>query len=102
MNIVVINIVPFFVTLFKIKNPTGMKLIFSLLILLISLQSFSQDKPAYKVFTAEGKKADYSDMIKSALKSDIVFVGELKACLLKKGINLYWVQKCLNRTINFL
>ena len=54
-----------------------MKIIFSLLILAISLQSFSQDKPAYRVFTAEGKKADYSDIIKAALKADIVFVGEL-------------------------
>jgi uncharacterized iron-regulated protein len=54
-----------------------MKLFFSLLIMTVSLQSFSQDKPAYKVFTAEGKKADYNDIIKSALKADIVFFGEL-------------------------
>jgi uncharacterized iron-regulated protein len=54
-----------------------MKLFFSVLIISISLQSFSQDRPAYKVFTAEGKKADYGDIIKSALKADIVFFGEL-------------------------
>jgi len=54
-----------------------MKLFFSVLIISISLQSFSQDRPAYKVFTSEGKKADYSDIIKSALKADIVFFGEL-------------------------
>lgn len=54
-----------------------MKLFSSILILAISLQSFPQDKPAYKVYTAEGKKADYNDIIKSALKADIVFFGEL-------------------------
>jgi uncharacterized iron-regulated protein len=77
MNIVVKNIVVSFMTSYKINNPIIMKLFFSFLILSISVQSFSQDRPAYKVFTAEGKKADYNDIIKSALKSDIVFFGEL-------------------------
>lgn len=54
-----------------------MKLFSSIIILAISLQSFSQDKPGYKVFTSEGKKTDYNDIIKSALKADIVFFGEL-------------------------
>ena len=39
--------------------------------------SYSQDKPAYKVFTGEGKKADYGDILKEASKADIVFFGEL-------------------------
>ena len=43
----------------------------------VSLNAFSQDKPAYKIFTAEGKKADYDDIIKAASKSDVVFFGEL-------------------------
>ena len=30
---------------------------------IISLQLFSQDKPAYKVFTDEGKSADYGAII---------------------------------------
>jgi uncharacterized iron-regulated protein len=37
----------------------------------------AQDKPAYKVFTGEGKKADYGDILKEASKADIVFFGEL-------------------------
>jgi uncharacterized iron-regulated protein len=45
--------------------------------LIISINTIAQDKPAYKVFTAEGKKADYGDIVKAALKSDIIFFGEL-------------------------
>jgi uncharacterized iron-regulated protein len=47
-----------------------------LFILALSLQSFSQDKPAYKVFTGEGRKADYKDILKEAEKADIIFFGE--------------------------
>lgn len=54
-----------------------MKLSVVLLVLSLSIQSFAQDKPAYKIFTGEGKKADYGDIIDKALKSDIVFFGEL-------------------------
>lgn len=54
-----------------------MKLPAILFILAISLESFSQDKPAYKVFTGEGKKARYSEMLKELSKADIVFFGEL-------------------------
>lgn len=54
-----------------------MKLSAILFILAISLQSFSQDKPAYKVFTGEGKKADYEDILKEIMKADVVFFGEL-------------------------
>ncbi|TAL66024.1 MAG: iron-regulated protein [Bacteroidetes bacterium] len=54
-----------------------MKLSALLFILVISLQSFSQDKPAYKVFTGEGKKADYEDLLKEVTKADVVFFGEL-------------------------
>jgi uncharacterized iron-regulated protein len=54
-----------------------MKLSALLLILTISLQSFSQDKPAYKVFTGEGKKADYEDILKHIMKADVAFFGEL-------------------------
>jgi uncharacterized iron-regulated protein len=39
--------------------------------------SAQKDKPAYKVFTGEGKKADYGDILKEALKADVIFFGEL-------------------------
>src|ERR1035437_2520063 len=54
-----------------------MKLPAIIFILTMSLQSFSQDKPAYKIFTGEGKRADYEDVLKAATKSDVVFFGEL-------------------------
>lgn len=51
---------------------------YSLIFLLIlSFNLSAQDKPAYKVFTGEGKKADYGDMAKAASKADVVFFGEL-------------------------
>jgi len=37
----------------------------------------AQEKPAYRVFTGEGKKADYGDILKASLKADVVFFGEL-------------------------
>lgn len=54
-----------------------MKLSAILFFFALSLQSFTQDKPAYKVFTGEGKKADYGDIVKQAVKADVVFFGEL-------------------------
>lgn len=54
-----------------------MKFYSFLLILVFSFNAYSQDKPAYKVYTGEGKKADYQDILKHALKADVVFFGEL-------------------------
>lgn len=45
--------------------------------LLVTFNLQSQDKPAYKVFTGDGKKADYGDMVKAAIKADVIFFGEL-------------------------
>lgn len=41
------------------------------------LSLYSQDKPAYKIFTETGKKSVYSDILKEAQKADVVFFGEL-------------------------
>jgi uncharacterized iron-regulated protein len=51
----------------------------SVLLLLISLTitSYGQDKPAYAVFTGEGKKSNYEEIIKEISKADVVFFGEL-------------------------
>jgi uncharacterized iron-regulated protein len=54
-----------------------MKFLTIALLLVTAIQTSAQNKPAYKVFTSEGKKADYGDIIKSCLKADIVFFGEL-------------------------
>lgn len=39
--------------------------------------AMKSDKPAYQIFDAKGKKADYGDLLRSALDADIVFFGEL-------------------------
>ena len=54
-----------------------MKLSFFLFILITPLLAFSQDKPAYKIFKGEGKKADYEDIVKAVTKADVIFFGEL-------------------------
>ncbi len=54
-----------------------MKLSLFISVMAISLQSFSQGKPAYNIFTGNGKKADYEDIIKEIIKADVVFFGEL-------------------------
>jgi uncharacterized iron-regulated protein len=63
--------------LHKVKfNPMRSLSIILGLLITVSL-SAQKDKPAYKVFTGEGKKADYGDMLKEASKADIIFFGEL-------------------------
>lgn len=48
-----------------------------LMLLFVTFVTNAQDKPAYRIFTGEGKKADYNDIIKRSLKSDVIFFGEL-------------------------
>jgi uncharacterized iron-regulated protein len=54
-----------------------MKLSSVLFFLFLSSALMAQDKPAYKIYTGEGRKADYRDLLKEAVKSDVVFFGEL-------------------------
>jgi uncharacterized iron-regulated protein len=37
----------------------------------------AQEKPAYSLFTGEGTKVVYGDMLRAAVKADVVFFGEL-------------------------
>jgi len=46
-------------------------------LLFIVLTAATGDKPAYKVFDRNGKRADYKDILKAASEADIVFFGEL-------------------------
>jgi uncharacterized iron-regulated protein len=45
--------------------------------LLVTFNLSAQDKPAYRIFSGEGKKTDYGDMLQEALQADVVFFGEL-------------------------
>jgi uncharacterized iron-regulated protein len=49
---------------------------FVLLALIVCL-FISADKPAYIIYTADGKTADYDKMLKEALNADVILFGEL-------------------------
>lgn len=52
------------------------QLISSLLLLLLPLMAFSQDKPAYQLFDDKGKSVSYKNLLKAANKADVIFFGE--------------------------
>ncbi len=52
-------------------------LISTLLFIFLSLTTFAQDKPAYRLFDKNGKPVLYKDMVLEMSKSDIVFFGEI-------------------------
>ncbi|MGQ9620302.1 MAG: ChaN family lipoprotein [Bacteroidales bacterium] len=54
-----------------------MKLSIPLLLLTFTTGLYSQDKPAYRIFTGEGKPAGYYEMVKTLSGADIVLFGEL-------------------------
>lgn len=54
-----------------------MKKLFLLSLAFISLVSFRADKPAYKLFTGEGKQVKYAQMMEALNDADVVFFGEL-------------------------
>jgi len=54
-----------------------MKKLILLSIVLVTLLSMKNDKPAYRLFEQNGNKASYKDMLKEASEADIVFFGEL-------------------------
>ena len=57
-----------------------MKRSFTVAVILLTTFFFAasaSDKPAYKVYTAKGRPGDYSDIVKTARSSDIIFFGEM-------------------------
>jgi len=54
-----------------------MKKVVLLSFLFVSSVLAAQDLPAYKIFSGNGKKADYRNIIKKASDADVVFFGEL-------------------------
>lgn len=45
--------------------------------LMVTFSLYSQDKPAYQIFTGDGDDVRYSKMMKEVEKADFVFYGEL-------------------------
>ena len=54
-----------------------MKNILLVTALSILLTAMKSDKPAYKIFEQNGKKSNYSNILKNAIDADIIFFGEL-------------------------
>ena len=52
----------------------------TLLLSLTALLSYAQPKPAYSIFTADGKQIDYGKMLKTLQDADIIFIGETHNC----------------------
>lgn len=53
------------------------KNIILLSLIYLAMVSFKNDKPAYTLFTSDGKRAGYEKMIEVLSQADIVFFGEL-------------------------
>jgi len=54
-----------------------MKYVLSFFLIAVTLNLSAQEKAAYRIFSGEGRKADYGDILKAALKADVIFFGEL-------------------------
>jgi len=54
-----------------------MRFLFILCLLLSVTSGFSQELPAYQIFTSEGKKTTFSALVKSSLEKEVVLFGEL-------------------------
>lgn len=50
------------------------------LLSLTALIAAAQPKPAYSIFTSEGRETDYGKMIKALHDADIIFIGETHNC----------------------
>lgn len=54
-----------------------MKKFITVVLLFVIISGFKNDKPAYRIYDIDGKKAKYSALLKEALEADVVFFGEL-------------------------
>jgi uncharacterized iron-regulated protein len=54
-----------------------MKKVLIFVVLFAFLVGFKNDKPAYRFFDADGKKAKYSSILKETADADVIFFGEL-------------------------
>ena len=73
-----------------------------LVLLLGILHGFAQggwDKPAYRIYTAEGTPAHYSDILAAAEKADVVLFGERHNGTLDHWLNLELVHDLFKRTL---
>ena len=57
-----------------------MRKLMTLLLSLTALVSYAQPKPAYSIFTSDGRQTDYGRMLKTLQDADIIFIGETHNC----------------------
>ncbi len=57
-----------------------MQKLMTLLLSLTALVSYAQPKPAYSIFTADGRQTDYGKMLKTLQDADVIFIGETHNC----------------------
>lgn len=66
----------------------------AILIFLVSSLAFTQDKPAYVLYNAAGKKVSFNSLLKDASKSDLVLFGELH-----NNAIAHWLQLELTKSL---
>ena len=57
-----------------------MRKLMTFLLSLTALMTYAQPKPAYSIFTADGKQTDYGKMLKALQDADVIFIGETHNC----------------------
>jgi len=70
------------------------KYLSAFLLLFVSVAIFAQDKPAYVLYNAEGKKISYKKMIKQLSKKDIVLIGEFHNNAISHWMELEITKDC--------
>jgi len=77
------------------------KYILSAVLLFLTVAAFAQQKPAYILYNANGKKISYKKMIKQLAKKDIVLFGEFHNNAIAHWLELT-VAKDLSETRNLI
>jgi uncharacterized iron-regulated protein len=74
------------------------KILAFLLIVSLSFSSIGQDLSPYSIFNSDGKKVKAKKMLKSLLKSDVVFYGELHNNSIAHWLELKLLQELDQQT----
>jgi uncharacterized iron-regulated protein len=66
-----------------------------LCLIFCTVGAMAQERPAYKLFSANGKKSDYGRMVKQMAKADIVLFGELHNSSIA-----HWLQLAVTKDLH--
>ena len=76
--------------------------IFSILFLLLPLALAAQEKPAYTIFSSDGKKVEYEKMIKTITQGEVIFFGELHNNPIAHWLELQVAQRLYENNHNLV